>query len=62
MRFIEGDAGGSLLEGARDLPVFFLQNQGDRTGREEKMWGTFAGIAFAGLLALLFEREGRRHH
>ena len=26
------------------------------------MWGTFGGIAFAGLLALLFEREGRRHH
>jgi len=22
------------------------------------MWGTFGGIAFAGLLALLFEREG----
>jgi hypothetical protein len=28
MRFIEGDAGGSLLEGARDLLVFFLQTQG----------------------------------
>jgi hypothetical protein len=28
MRFIEGDAGGSRLEGARDLPVFFLQTQG----------------------------------
>jgi hypothetical protein len=27
MRFIEGDAGGSLLEGARDLPAFFLQTQ-----------------------------------
>ena len=29
---------------------------------EKKMWGTVGGIAFAGLLALLFEREGRRHH
>ena len=27
MRFIEGDAGGLLLEGARDLPAFFLQTQ-----------------------------------
>jgi hypothetical protein len=28
MRFIEGGAGGSLLEGARDLPAFFLQTEG----------------------------------
>jgi len=49
------------MEGARDLPVFFLQTQGRQNRKGRKMWGTFGGIAFAGLLALLFEREGRRH-
>ena len=39
MRFIEGDAGGSLLEGARDLPVFFLQIQGRQNLTESMISG-----------------------
>ena len=42
-------------------PVLRGPGRGFPFGRGSEMWGIYSGIAFAGLLALIFGRASRRH-